>query len=202
MRVGVELLGSRPGDALSIGEVARTAGVSKGLLYHYFRDKEQFFIAVVHAAGAELITATEPDPSLPPVKRVESAIDGLITFAENHAAGYIAMLRGDLALAGIADAIHRLRERRVASFVEQIAEVSTVDPELVRGCQTLKIVLDGQLTFLEMSVMHWLEHQDIDREKLLRLLVRSFFMALVAVATVEPDLRLHHIVRLEDVVAA
>lgn len=197
----MELLGTRPGDALSIGAVARAAGVSKGLLYHYFRDKEQFFEAVVRAAGYELGAATEPDRTLPPYQRVESAIDGLITFAETHAAGFIAIFSGDLIVGGIADALHDFREARVANFVEQIAEASAADPEVVRASRALRIVLAGQIVSLENSVLHWLEHKDIDRDKLLRLLVQSFFMAMVGLATVEPELRLDTIIRLEDVVA-
>lgn len=37
-------------DAASMGEIARTAGVSKGTLYVYFEDKEKLFEAIVQEA--------------------------------------------------------------------------------------------------------------------------------------------------------
>jgi AcrR family transcriptional regulator len=37
-------------DAASMGEIARTAGVSKGTLYVYFDSKEQLFEVIVHEA--------------------------------------------------------------------------------------------------------------------------------------------------------
>jgi len=50
-------------DAASMGEIARTAGVSKGTLYVYFDSKEQLFEAIAHeqcAAQAEGIFAFDP----------------------------------------------------------------------------------------------------------------------------------------------
>jgi AcrR family transcriptional regulator len=35
-------------DAASMGEIARAAGVSKGTLYVYFKNKEELFAAIVH----------------------------------------------------------------------------------------------------------------------------------------------------------
>lgn len=199
LRVGVEMIGTHPTDALSIGAIARAAGVSKGLLYHYFRDKEQFFVAVAEAAAAELNAATEPDKSLPPLQRVETAIDGLITFAEEHAAGYIALFRGELLISGVTDVIRKWRARRLESFVEQIAGMSKADPATVRNSRVLKIVLDGQLSFLEMAVVHWLEHREISREELHRLLINAFLMAMIAAQTSDPALQLDSIIELEAI---
>lgn len=199
LHAGVEMLGTRAADGLSIGAVAKAAGVSKGLLYHYFRDKEQFFDAVVRAAGDELLAATEPDLELPPLERVRGVIDGLITFAEGHATGYLAIFQGDLHIAGAAEQIKLIRERRVESIIEQIAEAGTADPDVVRKSPSLRIALSGQFAFMQASVLNWLEHRDIDRETLLRLLLRSFFMTMTAVASVEPQLRFGSIGRIEDV---
>ena len=45
---GAELLGRRPYDEVSIEEIATAAGVSKGLLYHYFPTKQDFEIGRAH----------------------------------------------------------------------------------------------------------------------------------------------------------
>ena len=42
LAAGAELLGRRPYDEVSIEEIAAAAGVSKGLLYHYFPTKKDF----------------------------------------------------------------------------------------------------------------------------------------------------------------
>jgi AcrR family transcriptional regulator len=51
-------------DAASMGEIARTAGVSKGTLYVYFDNKEELFEAIVHEqchAQAEGLFDLDPD---------------------------------------------------------------------------------------------------------------------------------------------
>lgn len=193
LRAGIELVGSIPAEKLSMSAIARAAGVSKALLYHYFRDKEQFFIAVVDVVGSELAAVTEPDHTLPLRERFEGAIAGFVAYAENHAAGYIVIFRGHLAVPGVADAITTWRNRRIEGFVEQIAQLSAADPEVVHGSRALKIVIDAQITSLEAAVLHWLQHGGVERDKLIRLLAGVFLMAMVAVHTVEPELRLDSI---------
>jgi AcrR family transcriptional regulator len=51
-------------DAASMGEIARTAGVSKGTLYVYFKDKEDLFDAIVQhecRAQAEGVFTLDPN---------------------------------------------------------------------------------------------------------------------------------------------
>ncbi|MBV8790956.1 MAG: TetR/AcrR family transcriptional regulator [Pseudolabrys sp.] len=54
-------------DAASMADIAREAGVSKGTLYVYFRNKEELFAAIVqqecsaHAEGAFDLDPTDPD---------------------------------------------------------------------------------------------------------------------------------------------
>ena len=47
---------------VSMSAVARAAGISKGLLYHYFPSKRAFFAATLEAAAQELAAVTETDP--------------------------------------------------------------------------------------------------------------------------------------------
>ena len=63
---GARLLATRPYDEVSIEEIARAAGVSKGLLYHYFPTKKDFLIAALERGQDELAALTAPDPDLPP----------------------------------------------------------------------------------------------------------------------------------------
>lgn len=160
------------------------------MLYHYFQDKEEFLVAVLQAAADELVAATEPDPGLPPLEQIEHAIDGLIGYAESHAAGYIAIFGGQLGIPGVAEVMNTRREQRITRFVEHIARMSPGDPQIVRRSRVLKIAIDGQLAFLETSVLHWLEHRDLDRARLHRFLVNSFLMSMLAVHSVDPGLRL------------
>src|SRR3954453_11641873 len=56
--VGVDIFSERPYDEVSIDGIAAAAGISKGLLYHYFPSKRDFYVAVVRHGAAQLEAAT------------------------------------------------------------------------------------------------------------------------------------------------
>ena len=58
--LGVRLLATRSVDELSIDLLAEEAGISRGLLYHYFGNKHQFHEAVVRRAADDLVSQTAP----------------------------------------------------------------------------------------------------------------------------------------------
>ena len=68
IRAARELFGEQGYAATSVDEIARQAGVTKGALYHHFRDKDDLFRAVVEdvkrdvtdVVGAAFLTATAP----------------------------------------------------------------------------------------------------------------------------------------------
>src|SRR6476660_10283819 len=67
--LGVRLLADRSLDELSIDLLAEEAGISRGLLYHYFGNKVAFHEAVVRHAADDLIAQTAPPPGGDPLER-------------------------------------------------------------------------------------------------------------------------------------
>src|SRR4051812_50184340 len=65
LEAGARVFTERSYEDASMAEVARAAGISKGLLYHYFPSKRDLFVATLEAGAAELPGITEPDPPLP-----------------------------------------------------------------------------------------------------------------------------------------
>ena len=130
LRTGVELLGRRSYDEVSIDEIARAAGVSKGLLYHYFPTKKDFVVAVLHEATEELTALTAPDPALEPLAQLDASLDAFLGYVEEHAAAYATIFRtrggGD---PDIRAALERGREQRVA---EVLAGIGAWGPDPAR----------------------------------------------------------------------
>ncbi|QUR66146.1 TetR/AcrR family transcriptional regulator [Mycobacterium spongiae] len=54
LELGSEVFGARPYDEVRLDEIAQQAGISRALMYHYFRDKREFFAAVVFAEGQRM----------------------------------------------------------------------------------------------------------------------------------------------------
>lgn len=184
LRAGVDLLRARSPDEMSVDDVARNAGISRGLLYHYFEDRDAFVVAVLERASEELRRALRGDPEASPRERVEAGIDAFIAFAEAHAAGFRALLTGAVTNRKVAALIERTRERDLDAFVTGVASTSA-DPEAARRSNVLRAALHAHMHFMEGAVLRWLAHQEITREQLRELILRALDATLVAAHAVE-----------------
>ena len=59
---GADLFARYSYDELSMASIARSAGVSKALLYHYFPSKQAYFSATLEQGAAELAEVVDPGP--------------------------------------------------------------------------------------------------------------------------------------------
>src|SRR3954465_11410169 len=101
IELGVEMLATRRLDELSVELIAKTAGISRGLLFHYFSSKQEFHLEVARAAAAEMIRRTQPDLALPPVEALRAALTSFIAYVEENPDNYKSLVRG--AASGDAD---------------------------------------------------------------------------------------------------
>ena len=77
VKLGAELFTRHSFGELSMSRIAREAGISKALLYHYFPSKRHFFVATLQDAAEELARRTRPDPDLPPAEALSASLDWL-----------------------------------------------------------------------------------------------------------------------------
>src|SRR4051812_30315171 len=94
LAAGERVFTSKSYEEVSIEDIAEAAGVSKNLLYHYFTGKRELYLATIRAASQEMLDRTHPDMALEPIERLRSSIDQHLRYVEEHAAGYIKLLRG------------------------------------------------------------------------------------------------------------
>src|SRR5438128_10633060 len=95
--LGMELFSRNAYDDVWIEEVAERAGVSRGLLYHYFPTKRDFYVAVSRAAAEEVRELTEPDPALGPLEQVRAGLDAFLCKAAERSQGFLTAYRGRMA---------------------------------------------------------------------------------------------------------
>lgn len=168
---GVDLFRQRPHSEVSIEEIAATAGVSKGLLYHYFPTKNDFILAALRRGQKELAERLRPDPSLPEVKRLDASLDAFLDYVEEQPAAFSAIFRGGSDDPEIMATLDAGRAEQMQTMMEALegweeAPVSTeASPELEAAVQ-------GWLFFVEGAVLRWLEHGGISRKQL-RLILRT-----------------------------
>src|SRR5512132_1230969 len=92
LELGIELFTRHSYAELSMAAIARAAGISKALLYHYFPSKQAFFVAALRQEAEELAALTAVDPALPPAAQLTAALDAFLRWVEQHADGYAKLL--------------------------------------------------------------------------------------------------------------
>jgi hypothetical protein len=114
--------------------------------------------------------------SLEPIPRLRASIDNHLAYVEDHADGYIKLLRGaggDAEVhAIVAAARQRVVERTIASLPLEGAH-----PPL-----GLALALHGWVAFVDEVSAAWLEHPALTREDLREMLVHQFVGILTASA--------------------
>jgi AcrR family transcriptional regulator len=180
LEAGVELLRRRPYDEVSIEEIAAAAGVSKGLLYHYFPTKQDFVLAALERGQRQLGELTAPDPDLPPAEQLSASIDRFLDFVEAHEVAYTAIFRSR----GGSDpeiqaALERGRQERLDSLLDTLASWEAAPVEVERT-PLLETAIQGWIFFVEGSVLRWLERRDLERDELRELLERALIGSLAA----------------------
>ncbi len=92
--LGVRLLATRSLDELSIDLLAEEAGISRGLLYHYFGNKHAFHEAVVRRACDELIAQTAPPAGGEPLDRMLVSVTAYLDYVVANYEGYLSLVKG------------------------------------------------------------------------------------------------------------
>jgi len=174
--LGGEIFSERPFDDVSIDDIAAAAGISKGLLYHYFPSKRDFYVAVVRHSAAEMQVVTETDPDLPPLERLSAGLDHYLEYVETHARGYATVLR-----AGIGS------DPEVAAIVEDVRAAMAgriLDDLPLEGDPppAVRIAVRGWVGFAEAASLEWLERREVTRDELRDLLIQALTGAVGAAA--------------------
>ena len=184
---GVEVLSHRPHTEVSIEEIADAAGVSKGLLYHYFPTKTEFLVAALERGQDELAAHLAPDDSLPPIKRLDASLDAFLDYVEEHPAAFAAIFRGGSEDPTITAALDAGRNEQLSTLMNAISEWEEA-PVSVERTPELETAVQGWLFFVEGAVLHWMETNGGDRKKLRILLRTALGGALFAAAAARGEM--------------
>ncbi|WP_079154077.1 TetR/AcrR family transcriptional regulator [Streptomyces subrutilus] len=187
MATGRKLFADTSYDALSMDDIAKQAGVAKGLIYYYFKSKRGYYLAIVEDSVAELVARAGGETGLPAAERVRRTIDGYLSYAEHHRAAYRTIVTGgvgsDAEVLAIRDAV---REELVATIAESAYGRRTVPP-------LARLALVGWLSSVEGITLEWTgalgagADGQPDRARLGALLVRQLRTTLDVIEEFVPE---------------
>ncbi|MFI9155775.1 TetR/AcrR family transcriptional regulator [Streptomyces sp. NPDC053367] len=173
LSVGARLFSENPYDDVWIEQVAEIAGVSRGLLYHYFPAKRDFFAAVVERESERMLRMTEAVPGVPVREQLGAGLDAYLRYVESHAHGYRAFHRAD---AAGDQAVRRVYRRALAAQERQILAALAADPEFGPAFAQrpdLPLAVRGWLAFTTAVCLEWLRGAELGREQVRDLCARA-----------------------------
>ena len=170
LELGTELFATHSYDELSMAGIAREAGISKALLYHYFPSKRDYFVATLREAAAEVARRTEPDPSLPPLEALAASLDAFLGWIEDNSLAYRKLMEGAATVPEVRALVDDVRDRTSARILEGIGAAPACAPE-GKPPPAVRAAVRGWLWFMDGAVLDWLEHGDLDRRELRDLLL-------------------------------
>ena len=169
-------------DEVSMNEIAAAAGISKGLLYHYFTNKQELFRATLEDAARDIAGRIEPDASLPPAERVSASLDAYLDWIEAHEASYARLIQDVGSVSEIRELVTRVREDTAVLIATQAVKG---DPPRALVTATL-----GWLWLMDGVCLDWLDRRHMSRQQVRDLLLATLFGAVMAAASVEPAIEL------------
>jgi AcrR family transcriptional regulator len=173
LELGAQLFARHSFGELSMARIAREAGISKALLYHYFPSKQDFFVATLQEAAEEIRRLTEPDPTRPPVEALAGSLDAFLGWIEANQVAYRKLMESVGSVPEVATLIADVRDRTSARILAGLGVGDDPPPKLRAAAR-------GWLWFMDGAILDWLDHQDLERTELRDFLLGSLAGALVA----------------------
>jgi AcrR family transcriptional regulator len=167
LETGARVFTENAYDGVSMAAVAREAGISKGLLYHYFPSKRDFFVATLEAAASELAALTETDADLPPIDQLRASLGAYLAWIDANSQSYRKLIESAANSDDARAIVARVRRETVARMLGALGS----------DTPALRTALHGWLWSIDGATLDWLDHRDLDRDELRELLVAGFASA-------------------------
>jgi AcrR family transcriptional regulator len=181
------LFSERPYASVSTTELAREAGVARGLLHHYFGSKRDLYLEVVRTL---MRVPTNPVPLEAPGRGIEVVIDESVerwlTMLERNSGTWLAVIggRGVGRDPEVEEILEDAREQAADRLIEALQTY-----EAARAPAELRAAIRAYSGFAEAASIEWLERARLTREQLHTLLVETF---LTLVRDVVPAVQRRH----------
>jgi AcrR family transcriptional regulator len=166
--LGVAALAEQSLESLTIEQLAEGAGVSRGLVFHYFSSKLGLHREVVRTARDSMLRATEPVTELPPIERLRDTLTRIVQFVRDHRGTFYSLVRG------AASGSPEVREVVVQARLTQADRLIDVFRELgVEDSELLRIALRSWVVFAEEVLVESTIDTDMSSREIVSFLERS-----------------------------
>lgn len=180
LELGLGLFAGRAYDEVSIDDIAAAAGVSKGLLYHYYGGKRAFYVACVVHAAERLVERTHMPDTIPEPERARAGLEAYFEYAEEHETAYMALMRSGV---GNDPEVAQIVDTTRARIIERALHAMGIEePRPV-----FRAALRTWIGAVEAACIEHLEHRDVERAGLVAMLLAGLYGILVVAKRLDPE---------------
>jgi AcrR family transcriptional regulator len=157
---------------VSTTEIAREAGIARGLLNHYFGTKRDLYLEVVRGMmrlPANPVPLQEGGPGIEAV--IDQSVERWLTMLERNRGTWLAALgaRGPGRDPELESVLEEAREQAADRLIEALQRY-----EAAQAPSELRAAIRAYSGFAEAASVQWLEYHRLTRQQIHELLVRSF----------------------------
>jgi AcrR family transcriptional regulator len=164
LELGLGLFGSKAYDEISIEEIAQLAGMSKGLLYHYFPSKRDFYVGCLRAACQQLRRLMQPDLTLPPAAQVRECLSVYLDHVRANRTKIVALVGGGIG--ADPEVVEVIESMRLDVWETMLAGMGASDDE-----HLLRYAVRGWIHFVEVMALDWAESGTVDKNALIEVCI-------------------------------
>jgi AcrR family transcriptional regulator len=171
----IKLFGERPYSAVSTTELAREAGVARGLINHYFGTKRDLYLEVVRQMVTFPENATErlPDGSL--TERVDGAVSWFLDLVSLHPKTWLAAIGAE----GVGDdpEVERILAEADDAAAERVLEAVDL-ADVVAHREELRAMIRAYGALVKAAAREWLVRETMPRAHVQLLLTNTLLSIL------------------------
>jgi AcrR family transcriptional regulator len=184
--LGLQMLATRSLEELSIDLLAEEAGISRGLLYHYFGSKQDFHHAVVRRAADDVIRVTEPTQEGTALERLARSLEAYVDYVAANYEVYTSLVRG---AASGDSAVREIYEETRTALTDRIFDTAGADGLKdfgVADSPSVRLLVRGWSAMTEEVVLTWVRDQHgVPKDELLLQLAAALPAVLSAASSGE-----------------
>ena len=132
-KIALELFATNGYHATSISQIAKKAGISKGLLYNYYENKEQLLNAVVMKVFDEIMRIIQMSENLSAEKQIEQIIVQTINHLKENITFwllYLFLIHQSDVLTKLASVWEKMRNGYMEYFTKLFEEIGSKNPAM------------------------------------------------------------------------
>jgi AcrR family transcriptional regulator len=178
LTAAIDLLQTESIDAVTVDSVARQAGVSPGLVFHYFGTQRRLRRELAQAAAWDLVEQITPDPALSPAEQLHNGITAFVAKVALQPGMYRAVAStANPGLRGLREALRSVIAGWVAAGIEDLG---------VSRTPRITITIAGWVAFVEQVLLDWVAKPQLSQDEIVVICEHACYLLMEA-AVADPE---------------